>query len=77
MHEDAQVFRNAVRAILAKQFYNTNDGTNGTENLLAKHVTASNGLTRMKSSSTATYNEVLAASQAEQRQQKPQQSSPT
>ena len=33
-HEDAQVFKNEVRAILAKQFYNADDGSTGMENLL-------------------------------------------
>ena len=63
-HEDAQVFQNEVRAILAKQFYNANDGSNGMENLLANPDTAANGLTGMRSSATATRQVILAKSRA-------------
>ena len=47
-HEDAQVFKNEVKAVLAKQFYNAGDGSNGMENLLANHATAPNVLTRIE-----------------------------
>ena len=33
-HEDVQVFQTEVCAILAKQFYNADDGSTGMENLL-------------------------------------------
>ena len=64
-HEDAQVFINEIRAILAKQFFNAGDGTNGMENLLANHATAANALTERVSTETTTRQMVLAASKAE------------
>ena len=60
-----QVFKNEVQEVLAKQFYNAGDGTNGMENLLDNHATALNGLTMMKSLATATRQAKLAASWAE------------
>ena len=64
-HEDAKVFINEICAILAKQFFNAGDGTNGMENLLANHATAANALTKRMSTETTTRQMVLAASKAE------------
>ena len=63
-HEDAQVFKDEVRAILAKQFYNANNCSNGMENLLANPHTDANGPTGMRSSATATRQAILAKSRA-------------
>ena len=56
--------KNEVQAILAKQFYNANDGTNGIENLLAEHTKDPNELHRMTSSAMTTCQAVLVVSWA-------------
>ena len=42
-HEDAQIFRDEVKTILARQYFHAEDGTNGMEGLLANSRTAANG----------------------------------
>ena len=63
-HEDAQIFRDEIKTILARQYFHAEDGTNGMEGLLADGRTAENELTRMKSTDMTTRLKVLAASRA-------------